>query len=146
MKIKETKIVRTVARKLFPVLVLFAFYLIVYGHISPGGGFQGGVVLGSALILLCLSEGVEKAERKFKGLRLAMVESIGILTFIGIGFLGIILGHHFLGNFLPIGKAGMVPSAGSILLLNLSIGIKVGAGISLIFYALAKFRSDTDGK
>jgi len=139
MKRKETKIVRTVAKKLFPILVLFAFYLIVYGHISPGGGFQGGVVLGSSLILLCLSEGVERSERKFKGSQLAIIESAGILIFIGIGFLGIILGGHFLENFLPIGRVGRVPSAGSILLLNLSIGIKVGAGISLIFYALVKF-------
>jgi len=140
MKRQETKIVRTVVRKLFPVLVLFAFYLIMYGHISPGGGFQGGVVLGSSLILLCLSEGVERAEKKFKGLQLATIETVGILTFIGIGFLGIILGRHFLENFLPIGRIGMVPSAGSILLLNLCIGIKVGAGISLIFYALMKFK------
>jgi len=146
MKRQETKIVRNVARKLFPVLVLFAFYLIIYGHISPGGGFQGGVVLGSSLILLYLSEGPERVEKKFKNSQLAMLEAIGVLTFVGIGFLGIILGKHFLGNFLPIGRVGMVPSAGLVLLLNLFIGTKVGAGISLIFYALMKFDRRAQGE
>jgi len=135
----ETNIVKTVTRKIFPVLVLFGFYLVSYGHLSPGGGFQGGVVLGSALILLCLSQGIVETEKRFRYTTLNMIKSTGALIFLGIGFLGIVLGLNFLTDFLPTGEIGSIPSAGSILLLNLAIGMKVGTGTFLIIHTLMKF-------
>ncbi len=138
----SSKIIRTMAQKLFPFIMLFGFYLISHGHLSPGGGFQGGVVLGTAIILLALSHNIEQTEKKFKSRWLNMLEKLGILTLIFLGFLGILLGYSFLSNFLPLGKSGQIASGGLMLLFNIAIGIKVAAGISAIFYALVRFRGE----
>ncbi|PKP55400.1 cation:proton antiporter [Candidatus Atribacteria bacterium HGW-Atribacteria-1] len=138
----SSKIIRTIAQKLFPFIVLFGFYLISHGHLSPGGGFQGGVVLGTAIILLALSHSIEQTEKKFKSRWLNMLEKLGILTLIFLGFLGIFFGYSFLGNFLPLGKPGQIASGGLMLPLNIAIGIKVAAGVSAIFYALIKYRGE----
>ncbi len=138
----SSKIIRTIAQKLFPFIVLFGFYLISHGHLSPGGGFQGGVVLGTAIILLALSHSIGQTEKKFKSRWLNMLEKLGILTLIFLGFLGIFLGHSFLSNFLPLGKPGQIASGGLMLLFNITIGIKVAAGVSVIFYALVRYRGE----
>jgi len=138
----SSKIIRTIVQKLFPFIVLFGLYLISHGHLSPGGGFQGGVVVGTAIILLALSYGIEKTEKKFENRRLSILEKLGILTFIFLGFLGIFLGPSFLGNFLPLGKSGQIASGGLMLLFNIAIGIEVAAGVSIIFYALVKYRGE----
>lgn len=138
----SSKIIRTMAQKLFPFIMLFGFYLISHGHLSPGGGFQGGVVLGTAIILLALSHNIEQTEKKFKSRWLNMLEKLGILTLIFLGFLGMLLGYSFLSNFLPLGKPGQIASGGLMLLFNIAIGIKVAAGISAIFYALVRFRGE----
>ena len=138
----SSKIIRTIAQKLFPFIMLFGFYLISHGHLSPGGGFQGGVVLGTAIILLALSHSIEQTEKKFKSRWLNMLEKLGILTLIFLGFLGIFFGYSFLGNFLPLGKPGQIASGGLMLPFNIAIGIKVAAGVSAIFYALIKYRGE----
>ena len=74
----SSKIIRTIVQKLFPFIVLFGLYLISHGHLSPGGGFQGGVVIGTAIILLALSYGIEKTVKKFENKRLRMLEKLGI--------------------------------------------------------------------
>ena len=138
----NSKIIRTIAQKVFPFIVLFGFYLISHGHLSPGGGFQGGVVLGTAIILLALSHSIEQTEKKFKSRWLNMLEKLGILTLIFLGFLGIFLGYSFLSNFLPLGKSGQIASSGLMLFFNIAIGIKVAAGVSVIFYALVRYRGE----
>lgn len=138
----SSKIIKTIAQKLFPFIVLFGFYLISHGHLSPGGGFQGGVVLGTAIILLALSHCIEQTEKKFRSRWLNMLEKLGILTLIFLGFLGIFLGYSFLSNFLPLGKPGQIASGGLMLLFNIAIGIKVAAGVSVIFYALVRYRGE----
>ena len=138
----SSKIISTIAQKLFPFIVLFGFYLISHGHLSPGGGFQGGVVLGTAIILLALSHSIEQTEKKFKSRWLNMLEKLGILTLIFLGFLGIFLGYSFLSNFLPLGKPGQIASGGLMLLFNIAIGIKIAAGVSVIFYALVRYRGE----
>jgi len=138
----NSKIIKTIAQKLFPFIVLFGFYLISHGHLSPGGGFQGGVVLGTAIILLALSHSIEQTEKKFKSRWLNMLEKLGILTLIFLGFLGILLGYSFLSNFLPLGKPGQIASGGLMLFFNIAIGIKVAAGVSVIFYALVRYRGE----
>jgi len=139
---RSSMIIRTIVQKLFPFIMLFGFYLISHGHLSPGGGFQGGVVLGTAIILLALSLGIEQTEKKFKSRWLSMLEKLGILTLIFLGFLGIFFGCYFLGNFLPLGKPGQIASGGLMLPFSIAIGIKVAAGVSAIFYALIKYRGE----
>ena len=134
---EESTIIRTMTRKLFPFILLFGLYLVAYGHLSPGGGFQGGVVIGSAIILLSLSQGLSKTEERFKKNILGLMESIGPLVFMMIGLGGILFGYHFLKDFLPQGEGGRFGGSGFILFLNLAIGLKVGAAMSIMFYSLA---------
>lgn len=134
----RSEIVSITSRKLVPYMLLFGLYLISYGHLSPGGGFQGGVVLGAGIILLCLSHGVVLTEKKFSTQRIAFLETLMITIFILLGIAGLITGKSFLGNIFPLKKVEEVPTAGFIFLLNLVIGLKVGAGIVLIFYSLHK--------
>jgi len=141
-KMKSSNIIKTIAQKLFPFILLFGIYLILHGHLSPGGGFQGGVVLGTAVILLFLSYGIEETENKIKIKYLSIVEESIILFFIFIGILGMSTGHFFLKNFLPLGRTGQILSGGYMPLLNFVIGIKVAAGIFGIFYILFKYRGE----
>jgi len=119
---ERSQIVTMVSRKLVPYVLLFGLYLISYGHLSPGGGFQGGVVLASGIILLFLSHGLASAQRSFPERGLKIMELAMIFLFLLLGLIGLVVGNYFLGNILPLGKAGEVPSAGFILLLNLIIG------------------------
>lgn len=135
---KESEIVSVISRKLVPYILIFGLYLISYGHLSPGGGFQGGVVLASGIILLALARGTDSAQKLFPGRNLRIVEAKAFFLFLFMGIGGLVAGGYFLQNFLPLGKAGEVPSAGFIFFLNLIIGLKVSAGISLICFYLLK--------
>ena len=135
---KDSEIVSMISRKLVPYILLFGLYLISYGHLSPGGGFQGGVVLASGLVLLALARGVGSAQKLFPEKNLGFTEMGGFSLFLFMGIGGLIAGGYFLQNFLPLGKAGEVPSAGFIFFLNLIIGLKVGAGITLICFYLIR--------
>lgn len=139
---KRSEVVRIFTRKLFPFMLLYGCYLISHGHLSPGGGFQGGVIFGSAIILFGLVEGVAAAQRLFDEGRLSFIKNIGMLIFVSLGFIGMLLGGAFLSDFMPRGEIGTVPSAGLILYLNLTIGFMVGTGIAVVFYRLVRFGSD----
>lgn len=129
---KKTTILDLVSRKLAPFMLLFGFYLLAYGHMSPGGGFQGGVVISSGVILLFVAQGVKAAESLFPFSTLSMTETVAFFLLLSAGVVGILAGIGFLGN--PVARADVqtVPRAGLILVFNLLIGIKVGAGVSLI--------------
>jgi multicomponent Na+:H+ antiporter subunit B len=138
----NSKILRTIAQKLFPFILMFGFYLTLHGHLSPGGGFQGGVVIGTAIILLALSYGVDETEKRFKENNLSILEKLAILSFIFLGLLGIFYGYPFLRDIMPLGERGCLASAGMMVLLNIVISIKVAAGITGIFYTLVKYRGE----
>lgn len=134
-----SRVIIIITRKLFPFILLYGCYLISHGHLSPGGGFQGGVLFGAAIIMLGLAEGSFLTEKRFRENVLSFVKNLGMITFLLIGFLGIVFGMEFLSDFIPKGKIGTVPSAGLILLLNLVIGFMVGTGIAVVFYRMVKF-------
>ena len=138
----ESTIIRTITRKLFPFILLFGMYVMSHGHISAGGGFQGGVVIGAAIILLSLSQGTSRTEQRFPKSTLSIMESLGPLLFMAMGLGGILLGYHFLTDVLPKGEGGRFPGSGFILYLNLAIGFKVGAAMSIIFYSLVGEKED----
>ena len=129
---KKTTILDLVSRKLAPFMLLFGFYLLTYGHLSPGGGFQGGVVIASGVILLAISRGVDAAEADFPVAVLTRVEAFAFFLLLAAGLAGVAAGIGFLGNPVVRSDVQAVPRAGMILLFNILIGIKVGAGVSLI--------------
>lgn len=137
---KKTTILDLISRKLAPFMLLFGLYLLAYGHTSPGGGFQGGVVIASGVILLFVAQGVDAAQMLFPFTSLSRVEAAAFLVFIGAGLFGILAGVGFLGNPMVLAEARAVPRVGMSLVLNLIIGIEVGSGVSLI--CLRLFRED----
>lgn len=126
----ESDIVAIFSRKLVPFVFLFGLYLISFGHVSAGGGFQGGAVLASAVILLMLSRGPSQTERYFQPRLIKATEAITFSMFILLGLVGMFMGRHFLGNFLN--------GVQLVFLLNMVVGIKVGAGIVLIGFHIFK--------
>lgn len=138
---KKTDILDLISRKLSPFMFLFGFYLLTYGHISPGGGFQGGVVIASGVILLAVSRGVESAELLFSSFRLSLAEAVAFGLLLAAGIAGMAAGVGFLGDPLATQPAAAVPRASMLLLFNFLIGIKVAAGVSLI--CLRLFREES---
>jgi len=138
-----TVIVRTIARLLFPFTFLFGAYIILHGHLTPGGGFPGGVIIAASVVMLVLAYGIERAQTKVGFLHAEVLESIGGLVIAILGLFGILLGVAFLENVFPLGELGQLFSGGALPLLYLGVGIKVAAGIILIFYAmLLAFRGE----
>ena len=125
----KTDILDFLARKVSPYILLFGMYLITHGHLSPGGGFQGGVVLASGIVLLLLCRGSEETETFFPSHYLSLIEAAGLYIFIGLGLTGILAGTYFLG---PAPLTRWFTNAGFVFTLNVLIGLKVGAGMSLI--------------
>lgn len=124
---------------LTPFVFLFALYVIMNGHLSPGGGFQGGVIFGSISIIFSIVYGSSYDYEKFSHEIKTFMETGGALLFIVIGGLGLISGGYFLYNLNSLsGEPGTLFSAGSIPLISIGVGFKVGAGLAIIFYNMIK--------
>lgn len=122
---KNDLILQTATRYLFPILLLFSVYVLVNGHLSPGGGFSGGTVLGAALILYVCAYG-SKSIHSFFGHRLYSVIKVGALCLYSL----IILYYAFTGanglpSAMPLGTPGRIFSAGFILPINVAVGFEV---------------------
>jgi multicomponent Na+:H+ antiporter subunit B len=91
----DSLFLHTVARAVVPVTQVFAFYVITHGHYSPGGGFQGGVMLAASIILLRISIG-EESFRRFPESAGILIATIGALAFTALGFLPLFFGGNFL--------------------------------------------------
>jgi len=120
---------------LVPLILLLGVYVFVNGHLTPGGGFQGGAVLASGIMLVLLTSPM----RRFSHRLIAVVESVSGLVFISVGILGILLAAGFLdNNLLPKGTPGELFSAGTIPLVYSFIGLKVGAEFSSMLLNLSE--------
>jgi multicomponent Na+:H+ antiporter subunit B len=133
-----TPIVKTVVRFALGIMVIFGAYIVLYGHLTPGGGFAGGVMLACAYIILTLAFGKDVALRKFGNTAASLLDNFGALAFISIGLLGFTGGYFFL-NFIGRGRLFDLWSAGTIPLCNIAIGMKVMASLFAVFMALSIF-------
>ncbi len=132
---------------LVPFIFLVGFYIVVHGHVSPGGGFQGGVVWGSLLILLGIVYGTLRAEWVIPSDSRTVMESLGALAFLGLACLGLFAGASFFTNLAagyPRGTPGTIVSAGAIPLLSMAVGVKIGAGLAAIFYSMVNEDPEND--
>ena len=137
-----TVIVKTVTRFTVWLILLYGFYLVIHGHLTPGGGFAGGLVFALSLIHLTLAYGGEFTRRRWNADLLHGLEAAGALAFLLLGALGLFLTGAFFLNILAKGRLFSLFSAGTIPLLNIIIGIKVGAGLYLVFRYLAEYRDE----
>ena len=112
---------------LFPLILLFGAYIFTHGHLTPGGGFQGGAVVASAFLLVYLSSPGKRISESGASL----TESVSGLVFVVIGLLGLTAGtHYFLANFLPKGDLNTLFSAGIIPVIYCAVGLKVGSELA----------------
>lgn len=132
----QSLIVKTVCRRLVPFIQLFGLYVVIHGHTSPGGGFQGGVILGASFILLAIAYGIEEMRQRFSLTALTVFTSTGVFLFAGIGVLCVLLGGNFLDySMLP----GAEPRSLGMLGIEVGVGITVMAAMVSIFYELITF-------
>ena len=134
-----TLIVKAITRLTVGFILLFGIYIVLHGHISPGGGFAGGVIIALSFIHLVLAYGGKFAFRKLDQVKASFLENIGAIMFLTLALLGIMGGYFFL-NFLRKGEPFHLASAGIIPLCNIAISFKVGAGLFMVFVALTLLR------
>ena len=112
--------------------ILFGLYVVAHGHLTPGGGFQGGVILATAPLMLYLG-GEFVAFRKLSPVTVVEpAEGIGAGGFALVGLGGLVFGGAYLQNFLPLGQPGDLLSAGTLPAINALVGLAVAAGFVLM--------------
>ncbi len=131
-----TLIVKTITRLTVGLILLFGIYIVLHGHLSPGGGFAGGVIIALSFVHLMIAFGRDVALKRFSASFASLLESFGGLMFLSIALLGFIGGYFFLNFFFKKGLPFHLFSAGIIPLCNIAISLKVGAGLFAIFVAL----------
>lgn len=123
---------RLLTALLVPFTVLLSIYITAHGHLTPGGGFQGGVIAATALLLVYIG-GEYVALRRVRPLTLVQVaKASGAGAFVLIGIGGILFGAAFLDNFLPVRTPGQLVSAGTIPLLSFAVGLEIAGGFVLL--------------
>ncbi|MCF7948596.1 MAG: Na(+)/H(+) antiporter subunit B [Spirochaetia bacterium] len=126
---------------LFPLLMLFGVYIFLHGHLTPGGGFQGGVVIASAMLLLMLA----RVSFHLNHLIISLVESLSGFFYVAIGVLGLILAAGFLDNrILPLGEFGTLLSAGAIPIIYSLVGLKVGTELTNVLGTMRLTRTQQE--
>ncbi len=131
---------RRLLSSVLPLFLLFPLFVIAHGHISPGGGFQGGVSLAVLVILIHVAFGDPFGQNVVPLRLLVMVEYGAALGLVAVGMLGIVQGASFLANLaagFPSGTPGSLLSGGVIPVLNLLVGLKVAAGLSSLYIYLS---------
>lgn len=116
-------------------LVVFGLYIVSHGQLTPGGGFQGGVVLATAPLLIYLAGDMKTFKKVVSHTLVEIAEAAGALGYVAIGFAGYVIGDAFLKNVVPLGKTGMINSSGTIILISLATGLEVAGGFVLLLHA-----------
>ena len=143
-----TIIVKTISSLVKMLIFLFGIYIIIFGHLTPGGGFAGGVILASTYVLLMLAFGREYAEKNLSLPVTSKLDCVGALLFAAVALFGLFYGAAgFFWNFIHqkymVGQPLELISAGTIPLSNIAIGLKVGASLFLVILILSSFRPGT---
>lgn len=135
-------IIQWAARLLVPIMQLFAFYVLVHGHHSPGGGFQGGVILGAGFILLALAYDLESVLKPLRESRLFMLCLLGVVIYAGIGVGSMFLG----GNFLSYGVWAEVLGVDEVKAHYFGmLGIEIGVTITVMAVMFSLYADLTSG-
>ena len=132
-----SKVVREVGRLVFPFYALFSFYVITHGHLTPGGGFQGGAIMASAVVMVMVAYGLPVFEKRMPSIpTLSAVFSFLLLLYFGSHLVHPLFeGVHSL----PLGQNhGQLVSAGLIPLMSLAVGLEVMCGVSLMLLLMRR--------
>jgi multicomponent Na+:H+ antiporter subunit B len=140
-----TIIVQKVTQIMCGIIFLYGIYIIMHGHLTPGGGFAGGAIIAGSFILLVIAFGSEFLALKKEETGSSILESSAILVFLAIAAAGLLIGGVgvFFVNFLPKGTVGNLISAGTIPLFNIAVGIEVAAALLTVFLALLIYKEES---
>lgn len=146
-----TVIVKTIASWVKVLIFLFGIYIVIFGHLTPGGGFAGGVILASSYVLLMLAFGREFAEENLSLPWASKLDCVGALLFLAIAMVGLLYGAaDFFWNYLQqqyqYGEPLRLASAGTIMYSNIAIGLKVGASLFMVILAMSIFRPNSSAE
>ncbi len=122
-------IIKTIARVFVPFIQIYALYVIMHGHYSPGGGFQGGVILGASMALLLITHGYDEVKRRFPENVVLLMGSVGVLIYAGIGLTCLLLG----GNYLDYSQLSVILHVDPAHARSLGIlGVELGVGFTVM--------------
>ena len=142
MKKRRDSILISCTNLVLPILLTLGLYIIIHGHLSPGGGFQGGVLIAGAIAIIYIGYGFKGVNKGIAANTFKIAEDIGALGFIILAFIGLVGSGVYFGNILKKGNPGDLFSSGSIFLMNFAVGFKVFAGISfLLLIMIANLKS-----
>lgn len=125
--------VRVFAVALSGALVVFGLYIVAHGHLSPGGGFQGGTILASTPLMLYLASDLKMYNRLTPRFLAEHAEAAGAAGFVLIAIAALFFGAALLTNIVPLGQTGRLFSAGTVPIINLSTGLEIAGGFVLVF-------------
>jgi len=133
-------IVQTSVRLLVPFVQMFGLYVIVHGHYSPGGGFQGGVILGASFILFALTYDLKTSYRHFSVPANILLANSGVLIFTGVGLLcalmgGLFLDYSALDRIIPLGPVEW--RSFGIFLIEVGVGLAVMSIMVSLFWDIS---------
>lgn len=132
---KNDVILQTAARLLVPLIIIFGIYIILCGHLGPGGGFSGGAVIGAGLILYVSAFGFAKTERFFTAKTYKWMSFGALACYCLSKTYSFYTGANHIESVIPLGTPGAILSSGLILLLNICVGVVV-AGTMYTFYVM----------
>jgi multisubunit Na+/H+ antiporter MnhB subunit len=139
-----TLIVKKTTQLIVGMIFMYGVYVIVHGHLTPGGGFAGGVIVAGSLILLTLAYGGDFMRLIKEESGSTIIESLATIMVITIATSGFLFGTKiFFNNFLPKGVVGDLISAGVLPLYNIFVGTEVAASIFIIFLSLIIFKEES---
>jgi multisubunit Na+/H+ antiporter MnhB subunit len=139
-----TIIVKKTTQLIVGMVFMYGIYVIVHGHLTPGGGFAGGVVIAGSLILVTLANGGDFLKLVKEEMGTTIVENLAIILVIMIALSGLLFGTRiFFNNYLPKGIVGHLVSAGVLPLYNIFVGAEVAASIFIIFLSLMIFKEES---
>ena len=135
-------IIKTVCRILTPFLQIFALYVIAHGHYSPGGGFQGGCILGASFILLVIAYDINAVKKRMTEKLNTALCSLGVIIYAGIGLICLILG----ANYLDYGILHMILPVDAVKARAMgTFGIEIGVGIAVMSVMVSIFLNIASG-
>ena len=138
-----TLIVKKTIQLVSGMIFMYGIYVIVHGHLTPGGGFAGGVIMAGSLIVIILAYGGDFLKLVKEKTGTTLVESLATIAVIIIAVSGFFFGTKiFFNNFLPKGIVGHLVSAGVLPLYNIFVGIEVASSIFIIFLSLIIFKEE----
>ncbi|NUP36392.1 MAG: MnhB domain-containing protein, partial [Streptomyces sp.] len=130
---------------LLPVTVLVGGYVVAHGQLSPGGGFQGGVMLATGLHLAYVAADYRVLRRVRPLAVFAALDAVGAGAFTALGFAGLIAGGAFLENVLPLGTFNQLSSGGLVPLVNAAVGLEVASGVIVLVAQFLDQAVEIDG-